>query len=130
MCIRDRIKAIGHDIATNGYGIELKRAFESMEGKLANAYGSNRRSDFLLPDSIWNEQKDWMMALSRNERVLGSTWDQQSRASLTPALQSIYLVSCGKDNDTGFIAIEYALKSFEESEAEIAAAQDLSLIHI
>ena len=118
------IKAIGHDVKTSSYGFELKSAFDAMEGKLQNAYGSNTRSDFLMPDSIWNEPKDWMMALLKNERFLSGVWNAKSGAKLTEAIESIYLGTSGLDSDTGYISLEYTLKCGSQAEAEIAAAQD------
>ncbi|MEO3711486.1 hypothetical protein [Roseateles flavus] len=118
------IKAIGHDVKTSSYGLELKGAFDAMEGKLKNTYGSSTRNDFLMVDSIWNEPKDWMMALLKNERFLSSVWDAKSGAKLTEAIESIYLGASGSDSDTGYITIEYNLKSGAQADAEIAEIQD------
>lgn len=118
------IKAIGHDVKTSSYGLELKGAFDAMEVKLKNTYGLNTRNDFLMPGSIWDEPKDWMMGLLKNERVLSCVWNAKSGAKLTEALESIYLGVSGADSDTGYIALEYTLKSNVHSDAEIATAQD------
>lgn len=77
-----------------------------------------------MVDSIWNEPKDWMMALLKNERFLSSVWDAKSGAKLTEAIESIYLGASGSDSDTGYITIEYNLKSGSQADAEIAAIQD------
>lgn len=52
------IKAVGRDISTSGYGIEVQSAFEGIEAKLANAYGKSKKIDLLMHDSIWNEPRD------------------------------------------------------------------------
>lgn len=121
------IKAIGGDINTSGYGIELKSAFEGMEEKLNKTYGTCTRNDFLMFDSIWNEPKDWMMAILKKERFLGSTWDVKSNARLTSALDSVYLNASASDTETGYITLEYILKNSAQSDAEIAEAQDDAL---
>ena len=118
------IKAIGHDVSTSGYGIELQSAFDSMEQKLKNSYGPCKRSDFLMVDSMWDEPKDWMMSLLKKERFLSSSWDTSSGARLTEALESIYLFASAADTDTGYIGIEYTLKTGPQSDVEISELQD------
>ena len=66
------IKAIGKDIATSTYGVELKSAFNEMEEKLGATYGKHKTMDFLMPGSIWNEPNDWMMGLIKKERILAA----------------------------------------------------------
>lgn len=118
------IKAVGHDINTSSYGIELQSAFEKMEEKLQAMYGIGKRSEFLMLDSIWNEPKDWMMALMHKERFLSTTWDSSSGSLLRDSLQSVFLVANASDSYTGVIAIEYTLKNAADSDAEINEAQD------
>jgi hypothetical protein len=57
------VKAFGHKIETSVYGVELQTAFDSLEKKLFATYGKSNRTDFLMPDSIWNEPRDWMHAV-------------------------------------------------------------------
>lgn len=121
------IKAIGKTIQTSGYGVEVRTAFEAMEQKLATTYGRQKKHDFLMHDSIWNEPRDWMQAVLSKERVLMSEWSKASGASLTDSLSSVALVMGVYDTSSGYIAIEYSFENIDRAEAEIAALEDDAL---
>lgn len=121
------VKAIGNDISTCSYGIELQSAFESMEKKLTHNYGPANQLDFLMHDSIWNEPRDWMQALLNKERVLMSEWSKETGATLTNSLASVALVVGVSDTSTGYIAIEYSFENISAAETEMAAMEDDAL---
>jgi hypothetical protein len=121
------IKAIGHTINTSVYGLELKTAFESMEKKLSATYGKGEKTDILLHGSIWDEPKDWMQSLLNRERILMTQWSAAHKSSLPETLSSVALVCGVIDTGNGYISIEYSFENAEESEAEIAAAEDEAL---
>lgn len=95
-----------------------------MEEKLKKSYGSSVLTDILMPDSIWNEPKDWMTSLLKKERLLSCVWNNDSGATLTDAIQSIHLIATASESDTGYISVEYALTSCAQSDAEINDLQD------
>jgi len=121
------IKAIGKNVGTSGYGVEVKSAFELMEQKLAVTYGKQKKHDFLMHGSIWNEPRDWMQAVLSKERILMSQWDKETGASLTDSLSSVALVMGVYDTSSGYIAIEYSFENYDRAEAEIAALEDDAL---
>jgi len=83
------IKAIGHTIQTSVYGVELQKAFDSLQKKLAASYGKGNRTDFLMPGSIWNEPRDWMQSLLNKERYLMAVWSSEHSSTLTNSLMSV-----------------------------------------
>lgn len=121
------VKAIGNPVPTNPYGSELKSAFETMRGKLENIYGRPENIDFLMYDSIWNEPRDWMQAISNGERRLAAQWDSKKGNGLPSELESIFLYVAAEDTYTGYIAIEYAFTNQEASEKEIGMLEDDAL---
>lgn len=121
------IKAIGHTIHASVYGLELKKAFESMEKKLSATYGKGKKTDILLHDSIWNEPRDWMQSLLNRERFLMTEWSAVHSSSLPESLSSVALIASAIDTESGYIAIEYSFENAEAADAEIAAAEDEAL---
>ena len=65
--------------------------YESFEQKLTKVYGNNKSYDFLMPDSIWDEPKDFMMGLLRNERHKAALWNSAANSKLTDSLTEIGL---------------------------------------
>jgi hypothetical protein len=121
------IKAIGNSVGTNPYGSELQSTFETMKGKLENIYGRAEIMDFLMHDSIWNEPRDWMQAISNKERTLAAKWEEKKGNSLPSDLKSIFLYVAAEDTYTGYIAIEYEFSNQEASEREIGMLEDDAL---
>lgn len=121
------IKAIGKDIATSAYGLELKSAFSEMEEKLGATYGKHKTMDFLMPDSIWDEPNDWMMGLIKKERILAAIWEKSEGSSLPSDIESIGLIASPSAGDKGYIAIEYSFTNKDTCEAELAAQEDDAL---
>jgi hypothetical protein len=121
------VKAIGKTIETSSYGVELKSAFESMEQKLSSTYGKQKKLDFLMQGSIWNEPRDWMQSITNKERVLMSEWSKDTGATLIDSLASIALVIDVRDTSSGYIAIEYSFENAVMADAETAALEDDAL---
>jgi hypothetical protein len=121
------IKAIGKTIPTSVFGMELKSAFDSLETKLASTYGRFDRTDLLLPDSIWNEPRDWMQGLLNRERYLMSAWSKDKRSTLTDSLTSVAVACTAIDTDSGYLSVEYTFENEPAAEAEISRAEDDAL---
>lgn len=121
------IKAIGKDISTNTYGVEVKSAFDSMESKLKKSYGKNKRVDFLRYESIWDEPKDYMPALIKGERILVSVWNKEEGSTLKGNLKDVALGASGSSRSKGYLSIDYSFTNQEACDAEIAATEDGAL---
>lgn len=118
------IKAIGKDISTSTYGSELKNKFSSFEGKLSKVYGENKKYDFLMADSIWDEPKDYMPALIKKERTLATLWSAEYNSKMKDNLNSIALLAAGSSRESGYIAIEYEFNNYDACKKEISEKVD------
>lgn len=121
------VKAIGEDIPTSVFGTQLKSKFEQMKDKLEKSYGKHETIDFLMPGSIWNEPKDFMMGMIKKERFLMAIWSGEKNSTLTDNLKQIGLIASPSARDTGHLAIEYSFENEKSCEAELAAQEDGSL---
>lgn len=118
------IKAVGKDIPTGNYGVELKLAFSEMKLKLEQNYGKSALTDALMPKSIWHEPADFMMSLLQRERYLTATWDGESGASLPSDLRSVFLIAKASDRSTGYISVEYEFRNKDRCDREIDQKTD------
>ena len=121
------IKAIGKDIPTSAYGIELKSAFNDMKGKLEKTYGNHKTTDLLMPGSIWKESNDFMMAMIKKERFLMAIWDVENGSTLTDNLKQIGLIASPARRGKGYISIEYSFSNEKACEVELASQEDGAL---
>jgi len=118
------IKAIGKDISTSRYGVELKSAFNEMKERLERGYGENITTDMLFPRSIWNEPEDFMMGMLKKERFLMAVWDEDSGAQLRENIVQIGLVASALRTTTGYLSVEYSFSNKSACDGEIEEMQD------
>lgn len=120
------IKGIGKSIASNGYGLQLKGAFDEFETKLDKRYGVHERTDFLMPASIWKDPEDWMMGLVKADRFLMSAW-KGGKTSLPNDLSAIALIAQAESSSSGYLALEYSFSNKEACDTEIKQIDDSGL---
>jgi len=119
------IKAIGRDIQADSYGISVRSAYTSMRDKLASIYGqSYDEKDMLLPGSIWDEPREWMMAMKQGERHLVTFWRSRSGHKLPNDLSSMAVAATARSSHKAFIAVEYQFQNEAVCDAEINAVTD------
>lgn len=118
------IKAIGSDISTNGYGIEVRSKFDSLETTLSKTYGTCDRTNVLLPGSIWRDADDWMMAISKKERYMMSAWEKKYGSSLPDSITGVYMAVYASSSYSGYICLEYEFSNNAKVEAAKKADED------
>lgn len=122
-----RIKAIGKDIPTSVFGLELTSSFRNMKDKLEKSYGKHETTDLLLSESIWNEPRDFMRGMIKKERFLYAIWSGEKNSTLTNNLKEIGLSAEALTENTGYLDIIYSFENAESCEAELAAQEEGSL---
>ncbi len=118
------ITAIGKDITTNGYGTQLKTAFDNLVSSIERTYGKYKRIDFLLSGSIWDEPNDFMMGLAKQERYLIAIWEKEHDSTLPDDIKSIGVIATATSSSKGYISIEYYSPNEEKVAAEKKEKQD------
>ena len=118
------IKAIGADIETSSYGIELKSKYTSLETSLSKTYGRCDRTDILLPGSIWDDADDWMKALEKKERYLMTQWTRKYGSTLPETMEGIYLAAVANSYSSGYVSLEYEFSNHEKVNEQKKAEED------
>lgn len=118
------IQATSKEVPTSTFGVELKEAFINLESRLEKTYGPYERTDMLLPDSIWNEPREWMQSLLNRQRYLKTQWSNSTGAKLPNSLNSVALICSANDTDSGLMLLEYTFDNKDEADAEISSIED------
>lgn len=110
------LKAIGKDIETSTYGIELKAEFDRVKKGLIAVYGEPTGSyDYLRPGSLWDEPRDWMISIIKKERVLIFAWGEDD-IPITTDIEKVFLGIDVTSTTSGYILIEYYFAGYSEYE--------------
>jgi len=117
------IIASSKDITTSVYGEAIRNEFDKIKNQISISYGQSKDYDFLKAGNIWNEPKDWMMALLKEERALGAFWAREYGSILPDDISLVWLGAVARDTSTGYLILRYELADFEKAKAEIEAEQ-------
>lgn len=121
------IRGVGKDIPTDVYGAELVAQYNILREQLAKVYGNYSEEDYLDPDSMWNEPRDWMRSLERKDRVLRAFWSEEEESTLKPTLKYINLSASAQYAEKGYLEVEYVFDNFDKCEEEISAEEGEAL---
>ncbi|MDO6560156.1 hypothetical protein [Paraglaciecola chathamensis] len=113
------VRAVGKDIVTSGYGIQIKTEFNSLESVLTEIYGIGKKTDQLLPDSIWKDADNWMMGMVKKDRYLFTQWEGKAKTQpLENQLKQIILAAQANNSSSGYLLLEYIFNNSEQCDNE------------
>jgi hypothetical protein len=72
------IKGLGNEFETDDFGIQARNHAMAIKDQLETKYGKAELIDILVPGSLWNEPRDWLMGLRKGDRDYGFHWKQPS----------------------------------------------------
>ncbi len=121
-----KVIAWSKSISTSVYGEGLSDKFEKIESAISQKYGQGKKFDFLRSGSIWNEQRDWMMGLRKNERTLAEFWTDES-SELPDNIHVIALKAHAAGTEAGLIELGYEFKNSNECIDWIKSQENSSL---
>jgi len=118
----------GKGITTDSFGTTLRAEFDGLAEALKARYGNpTTKVDRVLPGSIWNQPRDFMMGMLQRERTLISLWERDKKSALPSTLQEIVLGARARQSDTASIALQYRFTNYKKCEAEVASAANKGL---
>lgn len=119
-----KIVAFGGPTSTSAYGTEARTEFEKVEKALQQKYGEPERFQFLRSDSIWKEDREWMMGLLKKEREHSSFWKSPTNSD---HINTIGLEMIAVNSDAALVKLSYEFNNFKQCFAYIRAKDDASL---
>lgn len=119
-----KVSGYGHTIQANAFGDQLKERFNALKAAVTSRYGVSRDFDFLRTGSIWDEARDWMMALYRQERTLASFWMRDETPNVPAYLTGIHLQARALTSSTGYVSLGYEFANSSPCIDELKAASN------
>ena len=112
------IKAVSKNITTSQYGTELNTQYNSISDALTKKYlgaYTKEKNNFLQSGSIWNEPRDYMMALVKKERYMITSWEAKSNSS---DVAEIFLAQKALSQEEGYLILEYYGRGWDYCQKE------------
>lgn len=106
--------AIGVDIDTNMYGMQVRSEFETIQRQIDQNYGQHLMTDLLLPDSIFADASLWMMSVMQKDRLFYASWSKESSANLIDGIEKIILSVDVRTPTNGYLRLQYNFSNKEE----------------
>lgn len=123
-----KVSAIGKTHENDAYGTEAKSAFSSLRLALRSRYGPSEDFDFIRNDALWDEPREWVWSIYKEERSVASFWTKEAGASLPAELKAIALdVNSVSPTDGAYLSLSYEFTNFDECKAVISRAESRGL---
>jgi hypothetical protein len=113
-----RLIAVGRTFENDAYGSNVSGEYGRLKELIFSKYGASKEFDFLQAGSIWNEPKDWSMAVMKDERSKSSFWDRSEGSNLPPDIEAINLKVLSANMNENYVVITYEFKNFEQCKQE------------
>lgn len=122
------IQAFGNkELTDDNYGINLRSKIDELKSSLDSIYGEGKKTDTLMPGSVWSEPQDWMMGVYKNERQYNAIWYTSNEAMQKNKLRDIYLGARAENGSKGIMLLQYDFVNSETCAKEAKEAQKASL---
>lgn len=102
-----KVSARSAAISINPFGEQAKRRFREFKEDLVERYGKGEHMDVLTPGSIWDEPRDWAMAMMKEERTVVSIWSKENGDRLPPNISTLGIKISALSVDKATIVAEY-----------------------
>jgi len=122
------IRALGNTISTSNYGDEIRAEFSKVKNMIVKNYGEPTSDyDYLKSGSIWNEPRDWMKGIQKNERVYKSYWIKSKGALLPDNMDAISLTirTISDDESKAYIVLSYQSINWDQGVNEISDSENV-----
>jgi hypothetical protein len=115
------LKAVGFTQDVNIYGDELTSRLALIGKQISKKYGPpNENIDELRDGSIWDEPRDYMMSMLKDERWTWQKWNLDKAAN--QGLHTIYVNPDALSRDRAYVTVEFYYSDSCESTAQEADA--------
>jgi hypothetical protein len=105
-----KIIAVGGTVENDSYGTEIRDRFNHIRDALTNVYGVGRDLDYLKSGSIWTDDRDFMMGLTKKERDLVTYWLGPTNSS---DITAIGLEAKGLSSSDGYLTLGYEFRGWD-----------------
>lgn len=119
-----QIKAIGVTQSNDAFGTRVRSEYATLKAQLEQVYGAGRVNDYLKPGALWDEPREWVMAIRQNERTLQAVWGslQENAPQLKDGVIEIILTVSALDSDRSYVVLQYRFSNYKACLAAEAAA--------
>jgi hypothetical protein len=112
------VKGFSPSVENDAFGRLVRSLRQELEAQASKRYGLGKSVDFLLPGSIWTDDRDYVMSITQNERKAGTIWERPS-VNLPDDIEAIILDVNGKSNHAARIGLACYSRKAELAEAEV-----------
>jgi len=113
-----RVTGIGKTYKNDEYGTSAKAAYDRFKSALTSRYGNSKAFDFLRSGALWDEPREWVWSIYKDERTLSSYWDEEEHSNLPAGLLSVSLKARSVNPSSGaYLTVTYEFTNLEQCNA-------------
>ncbi len=119
-----RVLAFSDEFKDDAYGTNVQDTFGKLRDAISKKYGAAKKIETMQPKGLWDEPRDWVMSLLKNERIHAAIWKNATDGTERHNLIHIWILASRSDRTT--IALEYRAENFDDCVKEIEEGQNSS----
>lgn len=120
------VMAISSFFENDAYGTKVRSSYEKFKSALTAKYGPPILSvDRLAVGALWDEPRDWVMAIKQNERFYGDSWELVEPET-HEGISGIEMQIVALTSNASAIKLFYKFENFDACEAAMEAEANSS----
>lgn len=113
-----------HDDA---YGSSLRQSFTRLSNALNERYGTGDQIDFIRTGALWDEPREFIWSIYKDERMLVTYWTPGSGATLPKGLQAVALDTRAVSSSNAYLVLTYEFDNFNRCKQIMESADNQGL---
>lgn len=123
-----KVTAISKDFPHDAYGTDILGEFDELKSALNQKYGPSKNFNFLKAGALWDEPREFAMALYKEERTLSSFWPLEVNSGpMADNIANISLTAKALNTDTTYWLLSYEFTNFEACTKALEAKENDAL---
>jgi hypothetical protein len=123
-----KVVAVGKTHKNDDYGTGVRAAYEVLRAALTARYGRNKSFDFLRSGALWDEPREWVWSIYKDERTLSTFWDAEEQSTLPSSLQAVALeVNSARPTSGAYLSLGYEFSNMASCKGALTARDNRGL---
>ena len=122
-----KVSGIGRDHENDDYGSEVRSSYASLRSALTAKYGASKSFDFIKSGALWDEPREFVWSIYKDERSVASYWDRDEGSAIPSDIEIIGLQIKSVSSRATYISLAYEFRNMERCNALGNASENRGL---
>jgi len=122
-----KVSGIGRNYENDDYGTDVRVAYGNLRAALTAKYGNAKSFDFIVSGALWDEPREFVWSILKDERSISSYWDRDEGSNIPPNIAIIGLRVKAVSSRATYISLGYEFTNMDRCEAIARSSENRGL---